>query len=272
MINFSFRLAILLTCAALVVCPEAANAQFQMFTKNLTPLGSGTLTLDVESSDSIENVKQKNEDRLGYLPQNQFLFSTGTFLQDDRTLAEYGITAGATINMAVIDSFDALSFSGVLPGANSGFQPFMMRSGTSGAGQGWSVFNYTSAVDLSATGSGAYTLDLFTVAPAAPGAMPAFNGRQAYDWTFVTAVGGISGFSPDKFFVSTGNFANAFTGSFSVVQRVNSLAISYSPADVPEIDPSGMGSVLALVTGALGLLERRRLALGSGVSDPLRQQ
>jgi len=32
-----------------------------------------------------------------------------------------------------------------------------------------------------------------------------------------------------------------------------------SPAAVPEIDPAGMGSVLALVTGALGLLERRRL-------------
>ena len=30
-------------------------------------------------------------------------------------------------------------------------------------------------------------------------------------------------------------------------------------ASVPEIDPTGMGSVLALVTGALGLLERRRL-------------
>lgn len=28
---------------------------------------------------------------------------------------------------------------------------------------------------------------------------------------------------------------------------------------VPEIDPAGMGSVLALVTGALGLMERRRL-------------
>jgi hypothetical protein len=27
---------------------------------------------------------------------------------------------------------------------------------------------------------------------------------------------------------------------------------------VPEIDPAGMGSVLALVTGTLSLLERRR--------------
>ena len=32
------------------------------------------------------------------------------------------------------------------------------------------------------------------------------------------------------------------------------------PSAVPEIDPAGMVSVMALVTGALGLLERRRLA------------
>jgi formylglycine-generating enzyme required for sulfatase activity len=31
------------------------------------------------------------------------------------------------------------------------------------------------------------------------------------------------------------------------------------PSGVPEIDPAGVGSVLALVTGALGLLERRRM-------------
>jgi len=31
------------------------------------------------------------------------------------------------------------------------------------------------------------------------------------------------------------------------------------PAAVPEIDPNGLGSVLALVLGSLGLLERRRL-------------
>jgi hypothetical protein len=31
------------------------------------------------------------------------------------------------------------------------------------------------------------------------------------------------------------------------------------PNAVPEIDPAGMTSVLALVTGALALIERRRL-------------
>jgi len=85
-------------------------------------------------------------------------------LQDGRTLADYGIGSESAVNMAVIDSFDALSFSGVLPGS-SGFSPFMMRSATSGAGVGWAVFNYTNAVDLSATGIGAYTLSLTTIAP-----------------------------------------------------------------------------------------------------------
>jgi hypothetical protein len=41
--------------------------------------------------------------------------------------------------------------------------------------------------------------------------------------------------------------------------RFYGAAIASVPDPVPEIDPAGMGSVLALVTGALGLLERRRL-------------
>jgi formylglycine-generating enzyme required for sulfatase activity len=40
------------------------------------------------------------------------------------------------------------------------------------------------------------------------------------------------------------------------------LASPVSSSAVPEIDPAGIGSVLALVSGALGLLERRRLTAG----------
>jgi len=232
MMVFSCRLAILMSFVAIVLCPEDANAQaFQMFTRNLTPQGSQTLTLDVEGSDSIENVKQKNQDKIlneigvSYLPQDQFLFYSGSFLQDGRTLADYGIGRESIINMAVIDSFDALSFSTSLPGSR-GFTPFMMRSGISGAGEGWSVFNYTNAVDLSGTGIGTYTLDLVTVAPGVPyvtadalGEMPDFDGQQAYDWTFITAAGGISGFTPSQFLIDSAQFANAFPGSFSVVHQ-----------------------------------------------------
>lgn len=265
MLMFACRLGILLPFAAGALRPDDANAQIQIFTRNHTPLGQRTSTLDVDESDSIETVKQKNQGKLGYLPQDQFLFYAGTFLQDGRTLSDYAIGSESTVDMSVIDAFAPLSFSGYLPGSALGFSPFIMRSGTSGTGDGWSVFNYTNAVDLSATGAGFYTLNLFTVTPAAspelsdaPGEMLAFDGRHAYSWTFITATGGISGFSPDQFVVDTEKFANAFTGSFSVVQQGNSLAISYSPAAVPEIDLNAIGSVLAFVTGAFGLVERRR--------------
>ena len=39
----------------------------------------------------------------------------------------------------------------------------------------------------------------------------------------------------------------------------NTFQINVGSSPVPEIDPAGIGSVLALVTGALGVLERRRL-------------
>lgn len=42
------------------------------------------------------------------------------------------------------------------------------------------------------------------------------------------------------------------------VEATLTMVFEVNPSAVPEIDPAGMGSVLALVTGGLGLLERRR--------------
>jgi hypothetical protein len=59
--------------------------------------------------------------------------------------------------------------------------------------------------------------------------------------------------------------ANASTESFTLVGTGTSTynfpllnALQLRTVAVPEIDPAGVGSVLALVTGGLGLLERRR--------------
>ncbi len=228
----SRRLTILLPFVALALCPEEASAQMPIYVRNLTPGGS-TVAMSVEPVYGIHIVRFMIFDEFRYSPSRQYLFYQGHLLQDGRSLSDYNVQGESFIDMAVIDSFNALSFSGFLPGSR-GFSPFLMRSGTSGAGGGWSVFNYTNPVDLSATGSGAYTLDLFTLASGEGlGAMPDFDGQQAYDWTFLTAVGGISGFSPDQFVINTARFANTVNGSFSVVQQGNSLALSYTPVPEP---------------------------------------
>ena len=122
----------------------------ELYIRNHTPTGDPITTLTVEGSDSIGDVKLKYQIELGYSPQDQFVFFADKMLDDDRTLADYGIQKESTADMAVIESFNDLTFSGTL--SSPSFLLFMMRSATSGAGNGWSVFNYTNAVDLSTTG------------------------------------------------------------------------------------------------------------------------
>jgi hypothetical protein len=194
------------------------------------PVAGQTITLDVEPSDTIENINQKIQDKEGFAPDRQSLRFAGLPLEPGRTLSDYNIQKEASLDLA-LNPRD-LSFSGPLSwtGADSLLVEF-----TNGF-DGLLVSSHTidGTLDLSgATAAQPVTIELSTPFSS----LSDFDPTRAYSWTILEeGSGNIVSFSAVKFSIDSSGFANAANGNWSISE--GSLVLNYSP--VPESSTYGL--------------------------------
>lgn len=180
-----------------------------------------TLTLDVEPSDTVENVKAKVQDMSLIPPDGQYLYFGGTLLEDGRTLSDYSIGRGSTLPLVATAAF------ATTPLPNTAWS-FGVNNMTAGSGIGWTLYQTSGAVDFSSFGNGAIALTVFGYSGSVAGTPAGYSSAASYTLPFFTATGGISGFSPTQFSI-TGTFADVA----SVSQSGNTLRLEVSAVPEP---------------------------------------
>jgi len=192
-----------------------------------------TILLDVESSDSIENVRQKVQDQTLILPSEQLLTFGGTVLEDGRTIADYNIPPGSSMTLGYMRQLALVTPT---------FPPFRLD------------VDYTTRIDASP----AFSPLTFALTA---GAIPAGVSFDSATGTFAgrPATSGAYAFTITVTRDDGTTLAIPFAGTIAALPIAAAPADTLAETGVDPIVPLGLAVVL-IVVGVSSLLRRPRRA------------
>ena len=234
----------------------------------------GIITLDVEASDSFENIRQKVQDKTRIAPIYQTINFGGQSLLDPLgILADFNIGSEASGNLYINTSADAfLNATSDNLNPNTSIREYTLLNGydiqlfhrnrfewavasnTTVAEDGNGVIqpiSLSGALLLSPAEQNSYTFNVFLANPTS--SFSNFSDATGFTVPLVVTSQGIIGFNSADITVNVdaSSFSNSLGGgTFSLVQpNSRTLSLQFTPAAIPEPSTYGFCGV-----GAIGLM------------------